>query len=102
MQQAKPTPGPWSVDYSGPAHLSVEDNAGRVLAFCNLQSEDGDEDEANARLIAAAPEMLQALRGLLREARESVPKINVKKHFSLMVCMEAAKEAIAKAEGGQQ
>ena len=62
MKQAKHTAGPWSVDYEGPAHLSIEDSAGRVLAFCNLQSEDGDEDEANARLIAAAPDLLQALK----------------------------------------
>jgi hypothetical protein len=55
--------------------------------------------ESARHLIAAAPDLLEALRGLLRETRQSVPNINVKKHFSLMVQMEEAKSAIAKAEG---
>jgi len=63
--KAKHTPGPWEVDYSGPARLGIVDRDDRLLALCNLEHEDGDEDEANARLIAAAPAMLGALRGLL-------------------------------------
>jgi len=57
----KYTPGPWAVDASksfyvfGPARLS--DQAGPFV--CNASS------QANARLIAAAPELLAALQALM-------------------------------------
>ena len=54
------TKGPWAVTY-GHCRLVITDAAERDLALCNLQCENGDEDEANARLIAAAPELLEAL-----------------------------------------
>jgi len=56
------TPGPLTVDYSGPARLAIADKNGRQLAVMDLQCEDGDEDEANAKLFAAAPELLAALK----------------------------------------
>lgn len=62
LREGEHTPGPWSVDYSGPARLTINDKDGRTIAFGNLQTEDGDEDEANARLIAAAPTMLETLQ----------------------------------------
>jgi hypothetical protein len=86
---AKHTRGPWSIE-------AVKD----YLRMLDTGIDSGaPESIANARLIAAAPDLLEALRGLLRETRQSVPNINVKKHFSLMVQMEEAKSAIAKAEG---
>lgn len=91
------TAGPWSVDYEGPAHLSIEDSAGRVLAFCNLQSEDGDEDEANARLIAAAPEMLEALRNVA-EIMSGADYSHVKADMARAIC----RRAISAAERGQE
>lgn len=96
MKPATHTAGPWSVDYEGPAHLSIEDRAGRVLAFCNLQSEDGDEDEANARLIAAAPDLLAALREVeMLSEHPDASRGNSKVHFVL----HRARAAIAKTEG---
>lgn len=65
---SKHTPGPWALDYEGPARLAIIDKDNRILALGNLQCEDGDQDEANARLIAAAPELLGALVTLLRWA----------------------------------
>ena len=89
--QATHTSGPWAVDYEGPAHLSIEDEAGRVLALCNLQNEDGDEDEANAHLIASAPELLEALRVIAADGERDgwIPSY----HWG------EAQKAIAKAEG---
>lgn len=69
----KYTPGPWHVDIViGGEHIpSIF--AGRVkVASLNPylvgQNEVGDR-MANARLIAAAPELLEALRGLLTPCR---------------------------------
>ena len=98
MQPAKPTPGPWSVDYSGPAHLSIEDKAGRVLAFFNLQTEDGDEDEANARLIAAAPDLFAALSRLI-DAAVAVYDGRSDEFPELVAETEKACAALEKAEG---
>ena len=57
------------------------------------------EAEANARLIAAAPELLAALRNLKKELWAAGLKLHVRKHFSLLVADAAAGTAIAKAEG---
>ena len=64
------TPGPWTIDDTGPhefeeGHVELNiwgpDGAyfGAIAAICNDYS--GDMD-SNARLIAAAPELLEALR----------------------------------------
>lgn len=57
----KHTPGPWKCrkDING---LTVFDSQGMALANCVFQI--GDEEKANARLIAAAPELLEALKAL--------------------------------------
>lgn len=104
--QSKHTPGPWAIskinqridiisaDTLSAKKLSKESNSGFIIAECF-----GDDDkEANARLIAAAPELLEALQRLVTEASVSVYKYrpdadNVHK----AVCL--AKTAIAKAEG---
>lgn len=46
---------PWAVYETGPHELIV----------CQVSNPDWNRDEANARLIAAAPELLAALRALL-------------------------------------
>ena len=106
--QATHTKGPWHTG-QGNGEGSIFCESGRtrlesggttLYPVCAIaRGWDEGEDEANAHLIAAAPDLLEALRGLLRQAGASVPNINVKKHFSLMVQMEEAKRAIAKAEG---
>jgi hypothetical protein len=95
--QATHTPGPWEKQKRGRELDICDSGAGEPMLRRPWQT--CKNAKANARLIAAAPDLLEALRGLLRETRQSVPNINVKKHFSLMVQMEEAKSAIAKAEG---
>jgi len=59
------TPGPWAV---GPdLEVVYEPNGCRVTYPLSITSMKGrtDEDRANARLIAAAPEMLESLKDLL-------------------------------------
>ena len=61
----KHTPGPWEVDGIGQVIVPARPPAWRTLA--DVYSVHGDEDQADAdaRLIAAAPELLAALEDLL-------------------------------------
>lgn len=74
------TPGPWKVDEDG----HIEAHGGIV---CMLIDTDYTiaQDKQNAALIAAAPDLLEALRGILKIRSGRTVK--------------AARAAIAKAEG---
>jgi len=50
------TPGPWSLDEDGDV---IQTNADRIVAI--MTSEDDGRQGGNAHLIAAAPEMYEAL-----------------------------------------
>lgn len=73
-----------------------------------VESEEG-QGQANARLIAAAPELLEALSATmtaLRHCRDSAPAewdalSRMAAFAELMRAWDANKTAIAKAEGGQ-
>ena len=69
LNETSHTPGPWIVDYSGPARIAIADTMGNEVALCSMQCECGDTDEANARLIASAPELLAALEHAAKLAR---------------------------------
>jgi hypothetical protein len=58
---------------------------------------DGIADLINRE--TAAPELLEALEGLLRETQTLIGKRNVKKHYTLMLYEQAARAAITKAKG---
>lgn len=73
----KHTPGPWNLDPNG---------------WCY----EADVFE-NQKLCQAAPELLEALKLLVKEV--NLPKLNVKKDFSLMVAHAAALKALNKATG---
>ena len=82
------TPGPWRAGGS----LAVWQEAGGVVAQCYWVSGaiDVDVAEANARLIAAAPELYEALRLIRAEQREG---------YCCDATRAAADAALAKAEG---
>lgn len=97
MNNTKHTPGPWIVYKSGvwsPPKMRGEQI--NIIANCNTQNLDGC-DLANATLIAAAPELLEALKAIVKEyvndlwncVDPSISQDNIEK----------AKLAIAKAEG---
>lgn len=74
MSSPKHTPAPWKVGGDGPA-LWVEGPDPDRNVICDIigRQENGeydagltDEDEANARLIAAAPRLAEALKELVR------------------------------------
>lgn len=79
------TPGPWSarIDPHGKPHYWIKTPGGFVIARVS------GHGESDAALIAAAPEMLEALRNLLVYDTGDMPGDYI----------EAARGVIAKAEG---
>lgn len=106
MEKAKHTPGPWTlgeirnasgVVKGGPAReLHTGSTVQGQVALASLQEWMGPgEREANAALIAAAPDMLDALN----EARDYLGSLTDGGPVLLgLVCV--IDDAIAKAEGG--
>lgn len=105
------TPGPWDPAANWPHGMSMvchHDGSGwRPVADCAVS---GDAAEANARLIAAAPELLEALQLVAdlssQEWQESdgsrkgaVDNQGNRLHFISESVMGAARAAIAKATG---
>lgn len=106
MSEIKHTPGPWIFYADLPStepnwHIVTTANKMRVLA--NVHIEPGNEmDLVNARLIAAAPELLEALQYALPylEACVPNPRNGVNADYSVDVnCVDRARAAIAKATG---
>ena len=73
MTQGKHTPGPWAVGnrYSETGVFSADGETLVANTHSSQRNFDRDaqvtEQHANARLIAAAPDLLEALRGLVAE-----------------------------------
>ena len=59
MRESKHTPGPWRVDANHPDYVL---SATRCVTIIYGRPGNATEREANARLIAAAPDMLEALK----------------------------------------
>jgi hypothetical protein len=99
--QATHTPGPWkSVKGARPTRPDIVADCGLI---CSLEY-GPDEGEANAHLIKAAPDMLEALR----RARDSIADMFAGMQFHpdhkdieapLLVALSNARAAITKAEG---
>lgn len=96
---SKHTPGPWTARYA-PGYdrwiVDAQDSRG-LIPVANIIRQDDDEDWANARLIEAAPDMLEALRELVAEADEHPGWEG--HQFKNTAGFNMAREAIAKAEG---
>lgn len=106
MTQSKHTPGPWEVDdASGEGAVGVFDENGQRICYMSEEAMAPDglrsrgEDEANARLIAAAPKMLEALRTSL--ARLDGKAAAVKNEHYMAEERAAMRAAIRKATGGE-
>ena len=90
---AKHTPGKWTTKIRQPGTmLTVENETGEYV--CSLLGGDEHKQE-NARLIAAAPAMLEALRAVAALA-------NGQGRANLMEVAGQAQQIIAQAEGGAQ
>src|SRR5690606_4557115 len=77
MAQSKPTPGPWKATAAGIDAVTVSTTLrnGRRVPFRVACCKDGDIDQvqANARLIATAPELLAALKKSLASLKVFAP-----------------------------
>ncbi len=100
MSKQSFTPGPWIVDNENGVLIRVAISEDALpLALVETRARDRDRALADACLIAAAPEMLEALRKLVKCAQEP-PTDSMDRHL-LNMAVIGADEAIAKATGGE-
>lgn len=67
--EAKHTPGPWVMDDAQPGDLFrhvLHGNGDSFGYICRISTNGNANADADARLIAAAPELLEALQAVLR------------------------------------
>lgn len=96
------TPGPWKVGRSIRSRLmgsdqvvEIQDQRDQMVALLYTDNRGGDEDGANARLLAAAPDLLAALKAVVSRHdgyQDGLGPCVCEGHV-------AARAAIAKAEG---
>ena len=84
------TPGPWTIN----AGLSVKGNGGRHIAKVGAEHLDSQTDRANAGLIAAAPEMYEALQAVVDQLQAVGAPGSV-----YNPALTQARKALAKAKG---
>lgn len=94
MLEPKWTPGPWNWEFVSAlggtgGHLYLIDSTGRKIGVCWGKAE---EKEANARLLAAAPELYAALIVISSYAKAQSPNAFEKIH-------RLARAALANARG---
>lgn len=96
MDKRQHTPGPWTLEVGVTVLDKVWDAEGQfpVASFITGRRHDADEGTANAKLIAAAPDLLAALIEL--EKVESSPHSETVRYLA----REQARAAIAKATNG--
>ncbi len=98
-QNSGHTPGPWEYvqgDERNPYNAGIYGQSGRLI---HLSAAMSDEDKANARLIASAPDLLAALKLVRDFDCKNTPALMGLPWFKEMHAAVFA--AIAKAEGAQ-
>jgi hypothetical protein len=92
---ARHTPGPWRASKTRP--FDVYSAEGRYIGTTKgnhaLPEHIADEDKANARLIAAAPELLSMLKRIIRATDEGYDD-------AVWKLIELASETVSQAENG--
>lgn len=106
---SKHTPGPWRVFSEGRKNPGIEAKSSTIVLYgdddedCGIRGEDSEEQLANARLIAAAPELLEALKELVADAKAKLivfgKDFGILNSSELAACIDEAKKAILKADG---
>ena len=99
---SKHTPGPWHVDCGCIYAACQMDERGRTrqrpLAEVTSDEDHDDHYEKNCRLIAAAPDLLEALKAMLSHTADLDPMQGYRPEEDFSAVKQAC-AAIAKAEG---
>jgi len=97
MTTTQHTAGPWFIDgMTGEGHINISTSATPLREFvARAHFENG---KANALLIAAAPDLLDALQDLVERDRSEAAESGFTDDE--MTWLEDARRAIAKAKGG--
>jgi len=101
------TPGPWQSqhDYDIDGICAIignidgpDDGRMHFTHICEVMTDDADEARANARLIAAAPDLLEMLQEMIADSDDvddgKLPRISA-------ATLVRARQAIAKAKGSK-
>lgn len=100
MSKSEHTPGPWNAEIYVHGEFAIvvhrQGHSGGTLVICSRKRHPGrqTEFEANARLIAAAPDLLESLTNLVGLAKLGAASLD-KYHAAL----SDAEAALAKARG---
>lgn len=92
----KHTPGPWFVDGAKPWQIILRTEKTNMLRIASANTQFTRTYAANARLMAAAPELLEALKNATSVLKAFAGHV---KDGIADVTLEQARAAIAKAEG---
>jgi hypothetical protein len=97
----KHTPGPWSFDDEFVFSGSLPGSRRLVAKFSlwSVPKYPSDVDKANAALIAAAPDLLEALKQIVASAHEDRNPGHVSRVVVKIQDVYRAEDAIARAEG---
>ncbi len=101
MTQTTHTPGPWRVNKSDPREI-VDETGNHVIAGCyDVYGYDAYEGDSipNARLIAAAPVLLETLTSIVQHAKEFGEIEDAETMLARIE--EKARAALAEATGGE-
>ncbi len=93
-------PGPWR--HEDNKIMYVEKGQWRIIAKCDGRNLKPAADYANARMMAAAPELLSALRELLADIDDLAREFSICAEISESSFGIKARYAIAKATGEPQ
>lgn len=103
MKEFKGTKGEWYVDHEESGYnehrqlctpISTSNNGSYIIGICDVYGED-KESISNAKLIASAPELLEALQHGLRLAES----LKNKESIAVRMFIKSAQQAINKALG---
>jgi hypothetical protein len=95
---SKPTPGPWTATHDELECFKLEAGDVAIIDGCGCCNSPWLSSDADARLIAAAPDLLQACQ-LIVSAFDELKQTSAARYEPLQI--NAARAAIAKATGGQ-
>jgi hypothetical protein len=97
MTNAQHTPGPWFVDPTGDIGFWFVGDRDGGIADCDPGDRDIYECEANARLIAAAPDLLEALRVTVDALNDIIERAEAGREFGSGFDFGAAARNVARA-----